>query len=102
MIFGTPIADMFNGDSNPLFTAIAAKGLRIYFIGFLFAGLNVFLSIYFSAVEQPRLGFAISILRGFALIIPWRFCFQKSEGVTGIWLTFPVTEALVFALMLPN
>lgn len=102
MIFGTPIADMFNGDSNPLFTAIAAKGLRIYFIGFLFAGLNVFLSIYFSAVEQPRLGFAISILRGFALIIPLALLLSEIWGVTGIWLTFPVTEALVFALMLPK
>lgn len=100
--FGEPIADSFNGDNNPLFTTIAAKGLRIYFLGFLFAGLNVLFSIYFSAVEEPRLGFMISVLRGFALVVPLALLLSQIWGVTGIWLTFPVTEALVFALMVPK
>lgn len=97
-VFGSDIAELFNGDENELFNQIATTGLRVYFVGFFFAGINVLLSIYFSAVEEARAGFAISLLRGFVLIVPLALLLSEPFGVMGIWLTFPLTEALVFAL----
>ena len=99
--FGEPIADSFNGDNNPLFTTIAA-GAAYLFPWFSICWPERFVFDYFSAVEEPRLGFMISVLRGFALVVPLALLLSQVWGVTGIWLTFPVTEALVFALMVPN
>ena len=37
----------------------------------------------------------LSILRGFVLIIPMAFLLSALWGMTGVWLTCPLTELLV-------
>ena len=78
--------------------AIACQGLRLYFTACPFAGCNVVLSLYFTSTERPRPAHAISLLRGFFVILPLAFGLAWLGGMTGIWLAFPVTEFLVAIL----
>lgn len=94
-VFAVPIADLFNKDKDPGLTAMAADGMRIYFISLFFTGINMVSATFLSASDQPVQGFIISILRGLLLIIPIAFLFSALLGMTGIWLCLPVTEALV-------
>lgn len=96
--FAEPIVSLFNGENNSQLLQIATNGLRIYFIGFLFAGLNVITSVFFSSVDEPKPSLAVSSLRGFILIIPFVFVLSSVLGMNGAWLAFPLTEMFTFAV----
>lgn len=94
------ITRIFNEEQNITLQQIAVAGLRIYFTGAVFAGWNVVLANYFTAVNQPKPGTVVSLLRGLFLIAPMAVLFAWLWKMTGIWLTFPATEIMVCVLAL--
>ena len=93
--FTEPIVSAFNKEKDFQLSQIATRGLRIYFIGFMFAGINTLLATYFGSIDKPKNAFVISILRGFIFIIPFTFILSALWGMTGIWLAMPFTELIV-------
>lgn len=93
-----PLAAAFNRDDDPRLTALAAEGMRLYFAGYLFAGANIVSAAFFSAVEKPGRGLAISIGRGFVAIVAFVFAFAALFGMVGVWITFPAAEAATACL----
>lgn len=89
------ITVLFNSEQNPVLQEIAVPGLRYYFTACLFAGFNIILSFYFTSSERRLPAQVISILRGFALILPLAFLLSSVWGMTGVWCVFPATELLV-------
>lgn len=89
------IVRIFNSEQNQEIAVLAKEGLLIYFIGFFFAGMNIIIATYLSATEQARDAFLISIARGFVIIIPFVLLFGHLWGMTGVWVSFVLTEALV-------
>ncbi len=99
-VFAHPVAGAFNRQGDPVLEAIAVRGLRIYFTGFLFAGINVVTAAFFSAVSQPGRSFAVSVLRGFVVILPMAFILSAALGLDGVWLSMPASELVVAAFCL--
>lgn len=97
-VFAQPIASVFNSENNPALQKIAVTGLKLYFISSPFAGYNIILAIFFTSVEMPAPAHILSILRGFVLILPIAFVMSLLWGMTGMWLTYPITELLVSIL----
>lgn len=95
-VFAPSIAAIFNNEGNVLLAQIAVPGLRLYFTAAPFVGFNIVLSAYFTSTGKALPAQAISLLRGIILIVPLAFLMAHLGGITGIWLTFPLTEALVF------
>lgn len=96
MFFGAePITAIFNSEKNQILQEIAEAGLRIYFTGCVFAGLNIILSVYFTSTERPLPAQIISVMRGFIVIIPMSFLLSAVAGLPGVWASFPATEFLV-------
>lgn len=93
------IVAVFNSDQNPVMAAYAVDGVRLYFIGFLFAGFNIVGSGYLSATEAAGWAFVISVMRGFAAIIVCAFVLSMIFGMTGMWLAFPVAEFITTVVM---
>ena len=60
-----------------------------YFIGFLFAGINIVGTAILSAVESTKYAFAASISRGFVAIIFFAFILSAIFGLNGVWMAFP-------------
>lgn len=99
VFFGaSAITSVFNSEHHAQLQAIAENGLRLYFPACPFVGCNVILSIFFTSTEQPRPAHIISLLRGFFLVIPLAFVLSALAGMNGVWLTFPLTEAIVAAI----
>lgn len=94
-VFAAPIVGAFNSSQDIRLAQIATKGLRIYFTAFAFVGINVLSATYFCSIDQPKQAFAISLLRGFLVIIPVAFLLSSLFGMTGVWLTLTVSEAIV-------
>ena len=95
--FAEPMVAIFNSQGDRVLAQIAVRGLRLYFTGFLFAGINVVTAAFFSAVSQPGRSFAVSVLRGFAVILPMAFALSAVLGLDGMWLSMPAAEGVVTA-----
>lgn len=90
------IAALFNSAGDAALAAYAEEGLRVYFAGFFFGGLNVVIAAFFSAAEMPKRGFLISSLRAFLLVLPLAALFSWLYGMRGLWFSFVAAEALTF------
>lgn len=98
--FAEPISAAFNSAGDPVLTGYAVPGLRIYFLGFWCAGLNIVSAAFFSASGHTATGFAISLVRGVAAIPPILFALAALFDVTGVWAAFPAVEAVTAILTL--
>ena len=97
ILFGADgITTAFNSEQNPLLQQIAVKGLRIYFAGILFAGFNIVLSFYFTSIEKAVPAQVISLARGLLIIVPLSILLANILGMTGVWMSFPISELLVY------
>jgi Na+-driven multidrug efflux pump len=54
--------------------------------------------MYFTSTEKAVPAQAVSLTRGFLLILPMAFLLSFFAGMTGVWLSYPITEGLT-ALM---
>lgn len=74
---------------------IALPGIRLFFIAYLFMGINFVMMSYFQSIAQIRMATWITASREiifmmiFILILPLLF------GVYGVWLSIPLAELVV-------
>lgn len=94
-LFADPISAIFNSEYNSELQQIATNGLKIYFIGSIFAGINIILTTYFATTDYEKAGSLVSILRGFIAIISLAIFLSSFFGVNGLWWSFPLAEFIV-------
>ena len=78
----------------------AHNGMRLYFFGYLVAGVNIMLAGYFSATDRAAKAFVVSVLRGVFAIVGCAILMSKIWGLNGVWLSFPAAEAITFLVVL--
>lgn len=88
------ITDIFNRDGDTLLHSLAVVGMRIYFAALPFMGFNMILTVFFTSAEKAIPAQILTLARGFFIIIPSAFILSALFDMTGIWLSFPVAEAL--------
>ena len=74
--------------------ALAAPAIRIYFIGFLFLGVNMVFICYFQSVAKAAHSLALCLLRGCILVVAFVYLLPLICGSNGIWIAFPAAEFL--------
>lgn len=99
-LFAEPIVQVFNSENNLEMATYANIGLKVYFVGYLFAGFNIVGTGYLSATENARWAFVTSILRGVVAIIICAIVLSRLFGMMGVWLAFPVAEAITTVVMI--
>lgn len=77
---------------------ITVRGIKLYFISFIFMGLNIVLTSYIQSKEHARVSLIISLARGFGFIIILLLILPKTIGIDGVWLTLPISELLTIIL----
>ena len=99
-LFAAPIVDAFNHEQSMQLQTIAQEGLRIYFAGYLFAGVNIAACAFLSAVNRPGRALAISLMRSCAILIPAAIILSTLLETNGVWVAFVATEAVccIFSL----
>ncbi len=97
-VFAEPITMLFNSENNAQLTKIAVEGIRIYFTAFLFAGINLITSIFFSSIDKPKQSITISLLRAIIVIIPTALIMSSLFGMQGVWLSLPISEMITFVI----
>lgn len=95
LLSASPIVSVFNGEQNIQLQRIAETGLKLYFTAIPFAGFNIIISVYFTSAEKALPAQIVSLSRGFLILIPVAFFLSFLLKMTGVWLSFPITECFV-------
>ncbi len=74
--------------------ALTMDAFSVFSLGYLFAGMNIFASVFFTSVSNGKISALISFLRTFLFIIGMLAFLPHILGAKGVWLSIPVAEAL--------
>lgn len=98
LLFADTLVRIFNSEGSQELAAYAVTGMRLYFLGFLVASLNIVRAGFYSAVGKGLESGVIAISRGVVAIGIFAFILSKMFGITGVWLAFPVSELVTLIL----
>lgn len=95
-----PIISAFNRENDPILIQLAAAGIPIFFLSLFGSSFNVVFSIFFSAIGRAKQAFALALFRGYIFLIPLVIVLAGIFGLTGAWVSLPVTEGatLLFSI----
>ena len=85
---------VFNSEGSKELAYYAHHGLRIYFLGYVFAGFNIVATGYLSSVARAKEAFVASVLRGFIAILACAIVLSSLFGIAGVWMSFPLAEGI--------
>lgn len=91
---------IFNSEGNNELVLYAYNGMRLYFLGYLIAGINIILIAYYSATDKASLAFIASILRGAIAITICAIVMSNIWGISGIWLSFLASEFITLIVIM--
>lgn len=97
LILSGPMSDVFVGYDAEL-AAMTASGLRLYALGFIVTGLNIFGSALFTALNNGLVSAFISATRSFVFKISTVMILPLFFGLNGVWLSMLVSEGLALLL----
>lgn len=99
-VFADGIVNVFNSEGSEEMADYAVVGLRLYSLGFFIAVVNIVRAGYFGAVGRAKECFIISVSRGIFAIVFFAIVLSEFMGVYGVWLAFPVAEAVTLIISL--
>lgn len=88
------------GVSSDEITKLATNGIKLFFIGYLFMGINFIYMTYFQSIGYVKPSTNITIFRGFILLGIMLFLLPFWLGVAGIWLALPIAEGIVAIVLI--
>lgn len=83
---------------NDTVVQMVRSGAGIYAFSFLFSGINVINSFYFTSIGRAMESAVISSARGLVLLLIFIFILPPFLGMTGVWLVASLTEVLTLFL----
>lgn len=97
-LFAEKMIAIFNSENSMQLAAYAAVGIRLYFVGFLIAAVNIIKSGFYSAIGKGTESSVIALSRGIFVISITAFLLSKLFGILGVWIAFPVSEFITWLI----
>lgn len=93
----TTLAGLFADYKSEVYK-IALNGFLIFPVAFLFCGINIYSSSFFTALSDGKTSALISFMRTFGFLLISLLIFPRIFGVDGIWAAVPVAEFFTLIL----
>lgn len=81
--------------TTPEILAAAPGIVRIYFLSFLFMGINIWATFYFQSIMMTRTSTVLTILRGIIISSILIYALPILLGINGVWWAMVLTELSV-------
>ena len=95
-----PLVVSFFAKSGTEVYAMAVSGMRIYGLGFLFSGFNIFTAIRLTSYGKGQLSAIVTFLRSFVLLLIFLITLPILWKMNGLWLAMPLAEAVTIFVSL--
>jgi len=96
-LFNRTLAMVF-ASSDPVLAELMISGFRIFAVKFLFSGMIIMASGFFTSLNNGKISALISFLRTFALEMSALILLPKLLGLTGVWAALPISESIGFVI----
>ena len=96
-VFTDEIAGLF-AESSESVMDITVRGARIFSIGFLFMGMNLYASSLFTSLSNGPVSAVIAAVRSVILLAPLIILLPEVFGIDAVWFAVPITEIVTLAL----
>ena len=96
-MFSEPLINVFLKDGQSVLE-MATTGARIYGIAFLFNGINILISSYFTAIDDPKSSIIVAVSRGIVFITVGIFILPYIFGINGIWGSIVFAEVMTIII----
>ena len=97
LIFAYPLSGIFVGYDRELFE-MTLRGFRIYSFAFLFSGMAIFGSSFFTALNNGLISAVISFMRTLIFQVAAVIIFPLIWELDGIWASVVAAEFMAFSL----
>ena len=107
IVWPTPFVKLFlnsNAEGYAEKLALGASAIRAVMCGLPFVGVNILAGGYFQAHGRPILALMLTLLRQLLFLLPCLYFLPRLfeacgvAGLNGCWFSFPVSDALAFAI----
>ncbi len=92
-LFARPLVQIFTGYDSEL-TQMTMFGFRIFILSYLFAGINIWGSSFFTALNDGLVSAAISFLRTLVFQVATVLILPILFGLNGIWFAIIIADLL--------
>ena len=96
VLFPVQIMNLF--DAEPSLVSEGSVALRITGAAFMISSVAIVASGVYESIGRGRASLKIALLRQFIIIIPLSFILSRIIGPVGVWIAFPVSEAVVLVI----
>ncbi|MBQ6809417.1 MAG: MATE family efflux transporter [Clostridia bacterium] len=93
MLLAVPLSTIFAG-YDPQLYEMTLSGFRIYSVSFLFTGIAVLGSAFFTALNNGLISATLSFLRTIVFQVVFVILFPIFWGIDGVWFSIVAAEAL--------
>jgi len=90
------VVGIFSEDAALL--AITVPAMRIMLATLVLLGPNIIFIVTLQGLSRGMMALVLSLLRQFLLFVPFLYLFAHFFGLTGIWVSMPVSDILGFVV----
>jgi len=98
MLFPSQVMSVFNTD--PQFLLEGTQALRIFVLLFFAVGLQMVATFFFQGIGKGLPSLVLASARQVIFLVPGLLIFPQMFGLIGLWVAFPVADALSIMLTL--
>jgi len=93
-IFTPQLIALFSDD--PELMAIAVPAMRIFLSALVIVGPSILFITTFQGLSKGKEALILSLVRQFIFFVPLLFLLPRILGITGVWLSWPISDTLAF------
>lgn len=97
--FLAPVCTLFFAGRSSSVYLMAVSGMRLYGLGFLFSGFNIFFAVRMMAYGKGYYSGIITFFRSFAFLLLFLKVLPGCWGIRGIWLAVPMSGFLTLLML---
>lgn len=87
-------------EQDALFMQETKRAMNIYYIGYVFLGMNLLCAVFFQSIQRTKSSFIITISHTLGFIIVLLPILSYFYGIDGVWVTYPIVQFLAFLVAL--
>ncbi|MGL2444411.1 HP1184 family multidrug efflux MATE transporter [Helicobacter pylori] len=87
-------------EQDPLFMQETKRAMNIYYVGYVFLGMNLLCAVFFQSIQCTKSSFIITLSHTLGFIIILLPILSHFYGINGIWVTYPIAQFLAFLVAL--
>ncbi len=91
--FAEQLVNIFISQDSSTFN-MTKEGLIIFSVGYLFMGVNVFVSAMFTAFSNGKISAIVSLSRTLVILLACLAILPTIFGIYGVWVAVPIAELL--------